>query len=273
MRKNGSLLPAACGLLVGIGAGLATAQTAPAADAAAESARAFDAPITVYPGTKQYVWTLYVPELETERVAVVANVPVLHMRAQRWDYELPDLKSQRVKLGQVFEFSCKYPDWILPQECHTEWRDVYADLPVLAMRRDHLDYDAAEWDWEEQTLHIDLPHWSWRESTLTVSVPTFGPREAEQAQATLDAQQAATTKTIDQGIEALDASIAAVEAQGADPRRLSAAGTPVDLPAMRQTLRDQKAGQLEQLAAIRGTLRALSAAAPDPGEPPRPPDP
>ncbi len=273
MRKKSSLLPAACGLLLGIGGGLASAQTAPAADAAAQSAPAFGAPVTVYAGTKQYVWTLYVPELTTERVAVVANVPVLHVRARRWDYELPDLKSQRFKLGQVFEFSCKYSDWELPEQCRTEWRDVYADLPVLAMQRDHLDYDAAEWEWEEQTLHIDLPHWSWRKSTLTVSVPTFGPKEAEQAQATLDAQQAAATKTIDQGIEALDTSIAAVEAQGADPHRLSAAGTRVDLSAMRQTLRDEKAGELEQLAAIRGTLRALGAAAPDPGEPPRPPDP
>jgi hypothetical protein len=64
-----------------------------------------------------------------------------------------------------------------------------------------------------------------------------------------------------------------VEAKGADPHRLSAAGTSVDLAAMRQTLRDEKAGELEQLAAIRGTLRALSAAAPDPRQPPRPTDP
>ena len=131
MRKKSSLLPAACGLLLGIGAGLASAQTAPAADAAAEDAPAFGAPVTVYAGTKEYVWTLYVPELTTERVAVVANVPVVHVRGRRWDYELPDLKSQRFKLGQVFEFSCKYSDWELPEQCRTEWHEEKPSLRVV----------------------------------------------------------------------------------------------------------------------------------------------
>ena len=147
---------------------------------------------------------------------------------------------------------------------------MYADLPVLTMQHDHLDYDSAEWAWEEQTMHIDLPHWTLHESTLTVSVPTFGPKDAEQAQGTLDAQQVAAAKAIDQGIKALDTGIAAIEAQGADPHQLTVDGDTVDLPAMRQTLRDEKASELERIAAIRGTLRRLSASAPDPGATPPP---
>src|SRR5271165_88977 len=268
MRITMGSLFAACGSLLVLGSGVASAQSASESGAAAAAPPAFGTPVTVYAGTRTYVWTLYVAEFTTERVAVVVNVPVLHVVGKRWDYELPDLKSKRFKLGQVAEFNCKYSDWGLPEQCLTQWHDVYADLPVLAMQRDHLDYDAPEWRVEEQTMHIDLPHWTWRESTLTVSVPTFGPKEAEQAQAGLDAQQAAAAKAIDQGIETLDTSIAAIEAQGADPHHLSVAGGSVDLPALRQTLRDEKAEELERIASIRGTLRTLSATTPDPGAAP-----
>jgi len=267
MRKLRSSLPAACGLLLAFGGSLATAQTTPAASDAPATLPAFGAPVTLYPGTREYVWTLYVPVLTTERVAVVVRAPTQHVIGRRWDYEYPGLKSQRFKLGEVAEFSCKYSDWGLPQECRTEWHNVYADLPVLAMLRDHLDYDEVEWVWEEQTMHIDVPHWSWMASTLTVSVPIFGPKNTEQAQATLDAQQAAAAKAIDEGIGTLDKGIAAVEARGADPRRLSAGGGSVDLPAMRQALREEKASALERIAAVRGELRDLAASeAPPPAD-------
>ncbi len=263
MRKTRPSLLAACGLLLAFGSSVDLAQTTPAQSAAPAAMPAFGAPVTVYAGTREYVWTLYVPVLTTERVAVVVQLPTLHVRGRRWDYEFPGLKSQRIKLGQVAEFNCKYSDWGLPEQCRTEWHNVYADLPQLAMQRDHLDYDEAEWVWEEQTMHIDVPHWSWNASTLTVSVPTFGPENMQQAQATLDARQAAAAKAIDAGIGTLDASIAAVEAQGGDPHRLSAGGSSVDLPAMRQALREEKAGELDRIAAIRGELSHLGAVAPE----------
>jgi hypothetical protein len=256
MGKNRIAWRATCGLLLAIGSGGAAAQAVPG------PAPVFGAPVTVYAGTREYVWTLYVPELTTEHLAVVVQAPALHVRGRRWDYELPSLKSQRFKLGQVAEFSCKYTDLGLPQICTTTWRNVYADLPVLAMQRDHLNYDAAEWAWEEQTLHIDVPRWQWKESTLTVSVPTFGPEEVEHAQATLDAQQAATAKAIDAAIATLDTSIAAVAAQGADPRELSTGERRVDLPALRQALRAEQAHQLEHLGVIRSELQQLAALPP-----------
>lgn len=259
MEQNRFGWRGAGGLLIAVGAGCAFAQPAPTAG----PAPVFGAPVTVYAGTREYVWTLSVPVLTTERVPVTLQVLALHLRGRRWDYEAPTLKSQRFKLGQVAEFNCKYSDWGLPETCLTQWRNVYADLPVLAMQRDHLDYDAAEWAWETKTLHIDLPHWKWNQSTLTVSVPTFGPRDVAHAQATLDARQAAAAQALDQAIASLDTSIAVVEAHGADSRQLTTGKTRVDLPALRQALRDAKAHELEQLGTIRGELGKLAALVPE----------
>jgi hypothetical protein len=264
MRKRGLFLRAAGGLLIAIGGGTAAPQATPSADPA------FGAPVNVYADTREYVWTLYVPSLRNERVEVVTRVLAPTVRSRRWDYELPGLKSERRKLWQVAEFSCKYMDWQLPNECRTEWHDVYADLPVLTMQRDHVVFDAVEWAWEERTIRIDVPRWSWNETTLVIGVPAFGSQDFERAQTTLDARQASAVKAIDAGIEALDTDIAAIEAQGADPRRLPTGdGTLVDLPAARQTLRDEKARELDRYARARDEIRNLSAAARARNEGPR----
>ena len=256
MRRNGLFMRVAGGLLIAIGSGAASAQTSPIAEPA------FAAPANVYAGTRDYVWTIYVPSMTTERVEVATRVLAPTVRSRRWDYELPGLTSERRKLWQVAEFSCKYMDWQLPNECRTVWRDVYADFPVLTMQRDHVDIDAVEWAWEERTIRIAVPRWSWNETTFVIGVPVFGPRDFERAQTTLDARQAAAVKTIDAGIEALDSDIAAIEAQGADPRRLTTIdGVNVDLPAARQALRDERARELDRFARVRGEISNLSDAA------------
>lgn len=248
MRKNRLGLAAGCAFAIATGAGIAAAQTAP-------PGATFGAPATVYPGTREYVWTFLVPVLTTERVDVVTRVRAPSLHGRRWEYESPGLKSQRFKLGQVAEFTCKYSDLQLPQECRTEWHNVYADLPVLAMERNHIDYDVVEWRETEQRLRIDLPRWTWTERTLTISVPILTAEDQARAQATLDFEQADAAKTIDAGIAALDTGIAAVQAQGADPRKLSTGdGSIVDLQALRQTLRDEKKKQLEQWARVRSEL-------------------
>lgn len=257
MRRNTLSLRTGCGLLIAIGSGIASAQTAPVAPVPA-----FAAPANVYPDTRQYVWKFYVPVLTTERLDVVVRVRAPSVRGRRLEYELPGLKSQRYKLGQVAEFSCKYADLGLPQHCSTQWHNVYVDLPVLAMQRNHIDFDVVEWRWEEQRMHIVLPHWTWDERILTISVPTFSAEDTRRAQATLDTQQAAATRAIDDGIATLDTSIAAVEAQGADPRQLATVdGTAIDLQAVRQALRDQRANELDRLANVRGELWNLAALA------------
>lgn len=271
MRKNGILLRLGCALLISVGWGFASAQMAPGPppSAAPSAAPAFPPPMNVYNGTREYVWTLPHLALTTEHVKIATHSIVPRVHGRRWDYEMPALVSKRFWLGQVPEFTCKYPDLDLPQHCRTVWHDVYADLPVFGTQRDHMLYDEVEWVWQDGTLGIDIPRWTVTEGTLTISAPVLTPEDTRHAQATLDAQQAAAAKAIDQGIAALDASIAAVKAQGADPRRLSTtAGTTVDLPAMRQALLDEKANELDRLERIRGEVSGLGAAVPTAREAP-----
>src|SRR5277367_4081422 len=107
MRNKRCSSSVACGGLLFLVSAVAAAQSPPESGAPAVAPTPFGTPVTVYAGTRAYVWTLYVPELTTERVAVAVNVPVLHVHGKRWDYDLPDLQSKRFKLGQVADFNCK----------------------------------------------------------------------------------------------------------------------------------------------------------------------
>ena len=265
MRKTALFIMAA-GLLMAFRSGfeIARAQALPpAADATAK----------VYGGSREYRWTFYVPVITLERREIVVRAPATTLRSRRWDYEVPALRAQRFKLGQVAEFTCKYMDWRLPNECRTVWHDVYADLPVLTMQKEHLDYDVAEVAVQERRIRFDVPYWTWTEQTLIVAVPAFYAEEIpqpgwsrasgvvvardsiERARATLDSREAATTKIMDDAIAALSSSIASVEAEGADPRKLKAAdGTIIDLGAARQALLDQTARELDRFARDRKSV-------------------
>jgi hypothetical protein len=273
MRKTALFIVAAAGLLIAFRSGFetATAQALPpAADATAK----------VYGGSREYRWTFYVPVMTLERREIVVQAPATTMRSRRWDYEIPALRAQRFKLGQVAELSCKYMDWRLPNECRTVWHDVYADLPVLAMQKDHVNYDVAEVAVQERRIRFDVPYWTWTEQTLIVAVPAFYAEEVpqrgwsqasdvvlaresiERARATLDSREAATKKIMDDAIAALDSSIASVEAEGANPKKLDAAdGTIIDLGAARQALLEQKAQELDRFARVRGELDSAVRAA------------
>jgi hypothetical protein len=269
MRKTDVFIVAASGLLIALGVSFATARAQalpPASDATAK----------VYGGTREYRWTFYVPVMTLERREIVVQAPATTVRSRHWDYEVPALRAERFKLGQVAEFTCKYMDWRLPNECRTIWHDVYADLPVLTMQKSHVDYDVAEVAWQERRIRFDVPHWTWSEQTLIVAVPAFDVEEVpqpgwsqasdvvlaresiERARATLDWHQAAAVKIMDDAIAALDSSIAAAEAEGADPMKLKAAdGTMIDLGAARAALLDQKAQELDRFARVRGELAAV----------------
>jgi hypothetical protein len=268
MRKTDLYIVAAAGLLIALGSSFETAR-------AQSSPAASDATAKVYGGSREYRWTFYVPVMTLERREIVVQAPVTTVRSRRWDYEVPALRGERFKLGQVAEFTCKYMDWRLPNECRTVWHDVHADLPVLTMQRNHVDYDVAEWAWQERRILFDVPHWTWTEQTLIVGVPAFDAEEVpqpgwsqatdvmlaresiERARATLDSREAATLKTMDDAIAALNSSIASVEAEGADPRKLTAVdGTTIDLGAARQALLDQKAQELDRFARVRGELNS-----------------
>jgi len=266
MRKTALFIVAAAGLLIAFRSGFETA-TAQALPPAA------DATTKVYGGSREYRWTFYVPVMTFERREIVVQAPATTMRSRRWDYEVPAFRAQRFKLGQVAEFTCKYMDWRLPNECRTVWHDVYADLPVLAMQKEHLDYDVAEVAVQERRIRFDVPYWTWTEQTLIVAVPAFYAEEVpqpgwsqasdvvlaresiERARATLDSREAATKKIMDDAIAALDSSIASIEAEGANPKKLDAAdGTIIDLGAARQALLEQKAQELDRFARVRGEL-------------------
>jgi hypothetical protein len=170
MRKTNHCIVAAAGLLIALGSSFETARAQPAAPG-------FDATPKVYGSSREYIWTFYVPVMTLERREIVVQAPATTVRSRRWDYEVPGLRAERFKLGQVAEFHCKYMDWRLPNECRTVWHDVYADLPVLAMLKRHVDYDVAEVAWEERRIRFGVPHWTWTEQTLIVAVPALDAEE------------------------------------------------------------------------------------------------
>ena len=268
MRKTDLYIVAAACLLIALGSSFETARAQP-------SPPVSDATAKVYGSSREYRWTFYVPVMTLERREIFVQAPATTVRSRRWDYEVPGLRAERFKLGQVAEFTCKYMDWRLPNECRTVWHDVYADLPVLAMQKNHVDYDVAEAAWQERRILLDVPRWTWTEQTLIVAVPAFDAEEVpppgwsqakdvvlahesiERARATLDSREAATVKIMDDAIAALDSSIASVEAEGADPRKLTTVdGTDLDLGAARQALLDQKAQELDRFARVRKELDA-----------------
>ncbi|HEX8010717.1 MAG TPA: hypothetical protein VF814_07265 [Casimicrobiaceae bacterium] len=254
--------------LLALGIGAAGAQTAPPIPGPATD---------LYPGTREYRWTFYVPLMSVERREIVLQGPGLKVRSRRFEYEVPGLTYERRKLFPVAEFHCKYPDWQLPNDCGVEWHDLYADFPKLTMRREHIDADVGEWTSEERRIRVDIPRWTWTERTLTIVVPELTtepppPRKWSQAsevmvadasvgraRAALDARQAEAMRAVDAAVAALSSSIRSVEAQGADASKLAARdGASVDLYATRQTLLDDRARELARYTRIRGELDAAA---------------
>lgn len=234
---------------------------------------ALDATEKVYPGTHEYRWTFYVPVLTMERHQVIVQELAPTMRSRSWEYEAPGLRAQQFKLGQLAEFHCKYPDWwLLPNECGTYWHDVYADLPVLTMERSHVDYEVAEWRWQERRIGFDVPRWTWTEQTLRVMVPVFTEeklpppewsraddvmlaRAIGRARVTLAERRADMVRIIGDAVAVLDSRMGSFAARETDPSRLETVeGKAIDLVAMRRALLDEQARELERFARIRAEL-------------------
>lgn len=256
--------------LVLCGGLMLSAHATPAAESAPIPGPATD----LYPATREYQWTVYIPRVTTERREIVVSGPVVTVRSRRYDYEVPGLREERRKLWQVPEFHCKYPDWQLPNECGVEWRTAYADFPQLTMRREHIDVDVAEWSSGEQRIFIDVPRVTWvpRDFTLVVPVLQTEPPEArpwvggstlpaeaslQQARRELAGSEAAARVAVENALGTVERSIATVEAQGGDASKLQGSdGTALDLASLRQALVDGKAVQVERYARIRAELDA-----------------
>ena len=237
----------------------------------------------VYSGTREFQWTIRVPLLTVEQREFVFKAPTGTTRPRRWDYEGPVVRTERRKLAAYPEISCKYLDWTVSNECRTVWRGIYADLPVVVVRPQHLVFDVPDWRWKTQLVPIGVVRWTWKEQRWTVSVPVFvtdpgddrhasgadrdiASADLERTRTTLAAKEAAALAVLDDGLQALDRSIAAAEAYGADPGRLEAEdGSTVDLIATRVALRDERAEVVRRFRRIGGELDAAARGTPATG--------
>lgn len=275
MQRMVWCLAAASSAMVSIGAAPSAAQDGGQGSSAPAS---FPPATVVYPGTREFQWTIRVPVLTIEQREFAFRAPTGITRPQRWDYEGPAVRTERRKIASYPEFSCKYIDWTVSNECRTVWRSVYADLPIIVVRPQHLVFDVPDWRWKTQLLPIAVVRWTWKEERWTVSVPTIvtepdDPRAAhvddvtaqagiESARTTLAAKTAASLAELDGGLRALDRSIALVEGYGADPRRVEANdGSTLDLIATRVALRDQRADAAEGFRRVRDELEKAAGAA------------
>ncbi len=218
-----------------------------------------DRPVLV-PTTIEYQWIFRVPVVSLEHRRIVITAPTASTHARRFDYEAPTLRDKRLKLWSYPEFSCKYPDLMLPNECRTVWRGVYVDVPVLASGRAHVDVDVPQLSLTEQSIAVDIPRWTWTERRFRFSLPAIAPAESvERLRIALNGQRAAMSSVTDDAIATLTREIAAVQAGGADPSKLVAGdGSSLDLLARRQLLQEQRARELERLADIDAELAHLS---------------
>ena len=260
---------------------------APAQGAGSEGAGdsvLFPSPPAAYSATREFQWTIRVPLLTIEQREFVFKAPTGITRPQRWDYEGPVVRTERRKIATYPEFSCKYIDWTVSNECRTVWRGVYADLPVVVVRPQHLVFDVPDWRWKTQLLPIGVVRWTWKEERWRVSVPVIvsdpiddsraaapdgtvaGAVDLERARTALAAKEAAVLAVLDDGLRVLERSIAAVEAQGADPGRVDTGdGAMLDLIATRGALRDEQADAARRFRRIGSELDAAARGAPATG--------
>jgi hypothetical protein len=212
------------------------------------------------PTTREYQWIFRVPVVSFEHRRIVVTAPNASTRSKRWNYEAPALRDKRIRLWQVPEFSCKYPDLILPNECRTVWRGVYVDVPVLVSERAHVDIDVPQLGLTEKFIDLDIPRWTWTEKRFRFSLPAMAPPESvERLRIALNGQRAAVAAATDDAIATITREIEAVQATGEDPAKLvSGDGSSLDLLAQRQSLLEERVQELEHLADIDAELALLS---------------
>jgi len=125
----------------------------------------------IEPAIVQYRWTFVEPVWTVRSRSVDVRIVDPATRRKRIDYDTVEITFERKRIGRVPEFSCKYADFALPNECRTTWRTVYADVPVPIVRRDHVDVEVPDWQWRDARTIVDEPRLEWKQRELVVSVP------------------------------------------------------------------------------------------------------
>lgn len=255
-----------------------TAANAAGSEGSGEAIR-LPLPPVAHEDTREFHWTVRVPLVTLENREFVFRAPTAITRPQQWNYEGPAVRTERRRIATYPEFSCKYVGWMVSNECRTVWRGIYADLPVIVTRPQHLVFDMPDWRWKTQLVPIAVPRVTWKEEHWSVSVPviivdpadeTRQPRadsevaaEWERAHSALDAKRASALAALDDGLHALERSIAAVESEGVDPRRIDTGeGGVLDLVATRAALRDERADTVRRFRRAGGELDAAVGATP-----------
>lgn len=130
------------------------------------------------PATVDLHWSIEVPIVSLEQRQFAFQAPIATTHPQRWDYRGPVVRSERRKLGSYPDFSCKYIDWTVSNECRTVWRSVYADLPKVVLRPQHVVLDVPALRIETWTFPLALPRWTWKDEHWSVGLPAFAPDAA-----------------------------------------------------------------------------------------------
>ncbi len=121
--------------------------------------------------TVEYRWEVLTPHLAMDARDVGARVIAPSFLSRRVDYDAVEWTSKHRLIGRVADFECKYSDLGLPNRCVTTWRDVYVDVPMPVVRRDHIDVDVLQWSPRDWHTVIDVPHLTWTRETLVVTLP------------------------------------------------------------------------------------------------------
>ena len=126
---------------------------------------------SIQPAIVQYRWTFDEPIWTIEARPVDVRIIDPATRRRRIDYDSVEITMEHRRIGRIPEFSCKYADFALPNECRTTWRAVYADVPVPVVRREHVDLEVPDWQWRDARTIVDVPRLEWKRRELIVSVP------------------------------------------------------------------------------------------------------
>ena len=121
--------------------------------------------------TVEYRWDVLTPHLALAPREVGARVHAPSYVSRRVDYDTVEWTSEHRLLGRVADFECKYSDIGLPNRCVTTWRDVYVDVPVPVLRRDHIDVDVLQWSERDWRTVVEVPELTWTHETLVVTLP------------------------------------------------------------------------------------------------------